>query len=40
MLNTKEKIQKKRPTPVAFPEFNLQPWHDILQTPESQEKKC
>ena len=35
----KQQVRKKRPTPVAFPEFNQKSWHDKLQTPESQEKK-
>ena len=35
----KQQVRRKRPTLVAFPEFNQQSWHDKLQTPESQGKK-
>ena len=31
---------KYKLTTVAFPEFNQRSWHDKLQTPQSQEKKC
>ena len=31
---------KYKLTPVAFPELNQRSWHDKLQTPQSQEKKC
>ena len=31
---------KYKLTPVAFPKLNQRSWHDKLQTPQSQEKKC
>ena len=34
----KKQVRKKRPTSVAFPEFNQKSWHDKLQTPESHKK--